>query len=177
MKEKKKLLLLCPYCKEELCFNWFFNGNEGCGSARFIHSPCGNDIDIAALMDRIMGVPYKCDKHCICHNHEYKPIRVINLTDYIDNNLTALVGRKHGECIHDVYPIPFETLEKKFDKIIIIIPQQIITINKSFFEGLFKDRVQALGKFHFKNKYQFKTTNHIKEKISKYIDSISSLYF
>lgn len=98
----------------------------------------------------------------------------IDFSDYIGKKSTSLVGRDSGQNLLkklEKKNLFFPSMEMKYEKIIFIIPEKIITINKSFFLGLFETRIQSLGKEKFSEKYQFETSNHIKEKISRYIDS------
>jgi len=98
----------------------------------------------------------------------------IQIKDYIDNRYTALVGRESAQNLLTKLEKDgnnFKKLEEKFDKIVLIIPSKIITINKSFFLGLFETRIQDLGKEEFKKKYSFGTSEHIQKKVMGYLDS------
>ena len=98
----------------------------------------------------------------------------IDLIKFINKNDTALVGRNNGENLLSTLNrkgFNLEQCEIKYDKIIFQIPQKIITINKSFFLGVFETRIQDIGKLKFQEKYEFDTSKHIKDKIVKYIDS------
>lgn len=98
----------------------------------------------------------------------------LDLSKYINKNYTALVGRESGESIYEKIKNDkkeLSVIEGKYSEIIILIPKRIITINKSFFLGFFETRVQELGKEAFIEKYNFETSDHIKKKIAKYIDT------
>jgi len=98
----------------------------------------------------------------------------LNLAEIIDRRETALVGREHGEEILKLLrqkKILLRELEDKNEQIIVEIPTKIVTINKSFFLGLFETRIQELGIQNFKNKYVFKTSEHIVKKIEKHIEA------
>lgn len=98
----------------------------------------------------------------------------IDLSEFTNPQETALVGRINGEKLLEEFQkknIIFNQLEKENDKIHIKIPENIITINKSFFLGWLETRVQELGKNGFIKIYDFETTPHIKEKISEHIDA------
>jgi hypothetical protein len=98
----------------------------------------------------------------------------IELDKYIHIKETALIGRNNGEYILKTIEkdgIDLSKLESTNEKIIINIPDRIISINKSYFLGLFETIIQRLGKEQFLLKYEFETTNHIKEKIKRHVDS------
>ena len=101
-------------------------------------------------------------------------IKEINLSDYINAKLTALVGRPNGEKLLKTFKVSgviFADLERNHEKIKINIPDFIVTINKSFFLGWMETRIKELGKNDFITKYEFVTTEHINERIKEYIDS------
>jgi len=98
----------------------------------------------------------------------------LNLAEIIDKRETALVGREHGEetlRLLKQKKIMLKELESEHDKIFVEIPTKIITINKSFFLGLFETRIQELGIQNFKKKYVFQTSEHIVKKIEKHIEA------
>jgi hypothetical protein len=103
-------------------------------------------------------------------NNDYE----LKLADIIDKRETALVGRVHGENTLKSLKqkgIILKELEEKYEHIRIEIPSKIVTINKSFFLGLFETRIQEIGKQKFENIYIFNTSEHIAEKIKKHIDA------
>jgi hypothetical protein len=96
----------------------------------------------------------------------------IKLDEVLHPRETALVGRENGEETLDKLIKTgnnFENLEKNNDKIIIKIPERIISVNKSYFLGLFELAIDRLGKDEFENKYDFDTTDYIKSKIKNHI--------
>ena len=100
--------------------------------------------------------------------------KIIKLSDFLDPRITALVGRPNGERLLKKFKeknIIFIDIEKNYKKISIIFPERVITINKSFFLGFLETRVQALGKEGFIEKYEFDSSEHINNRIVKYIDS------
>lgn len=97
----------------------------------------------------------------------------INLDSHIDRKMNALVGRSLGQRI-------LKTLENEYalskheaeaEPITIVIPERIITINKSWFLGMFETKIANLGSRGFRDHYIFNTSNYINKKIDKYIDS------
>lgn len=103
-------------------------------------------------------------------NDEY----VIDFNQVLDKRETALVGREHGESILaklKASGVNFDELENNYVTIKCIIPDNIVSINKSFFLGMFELVIQRLGKNIFCEKYSFITTDHIKAKIDRHIDA------
>ena len=96
----------------------------------------------------------------------------IDLGAYLEPSISALVGRKNGK----------EFLKKLTNKdksilqnghVIIKIPEHIITINSSFFQGFLEEIVRQSGSLDdFLSAYKFQTSEHIKEKIEKYASNI-----
>jgi hypothetical protein len=69
----------------------------------------------------------------------------VDLNSVLHPRETALVGRENGESILSKLKkagYDFESLESQHDKIAIIIPDRIVSINKSYFLGLFETAVE-----------------------------------
>ena len=100
--------------------------------------------------------------------------KIINLNDFLHPKETALVGRDNGENVFkslETKQLSFQELETQYDKIIIQIPDRIVSINKSYFLGLFETVIERLKKDGFCAKYSFQTTNHIKAKIKRHVEA------
>ena len=100
--------------------------------------------------------------------------KLINLNDVLHEKETALVGRENGEetltkLIKKGNNL--EEIENHFNQIIIKIPERIVSMNKSYFLGLFELSVERLGKEGFENKYIFQTSDYIKGKIKTHINA------
>lgn len=84
---------------------------------------------------------------------------IINLEDYrvssSDNKVISKVftGRDRGQDVRIRSEI--DVLETKYNKIKIIIPNNVFSINPSFFEELFVNVVTKLGKERFLDKFEF----------------------
>lgn len=92
----------------------------------------------------------------------------LNIGEFINPKSFALAGRPDGEkLLADLKKkgIILIEIEKKFEKIEIIIPTRIVLLNKSFFLGWMETRVQELGKEGFLSKYKFEARKFIKDKI------------
>ncbi len=97
----------------------------------------------------------------------------INLTAYVHPQQYSLVGRERGELmvakIDKAYDLT--NAEKIYDEIHIVVPEHVITMNKSFFLGFFELIVQRLGRDVFLAKYQFITSTHIKSRVKVYSEA------
>jgi hypothetical protein len=78
---------------------------------------------------------------------------VINLETYRVETAKVFTGRDRGLFVRNESHI--DEIEAKFDEVEIIIPDNIYSINPSFFEELFFNVVNKLGKINFLNKFIF----------------------
>lgn len=82
---------------------------------------------------------------------------IINLEDYRvkqgDNISKVFTGRDRGKSVREKSKI--DLIEQESDSVNIIIPDNIYSINPSFFEELFINVVQKLGKDAFLEKFKF----------------------
>jgi hypothetical protein len=98
----------------------------------------------------------------------------INMESYIDSRETALVGPENGSKLLEKLKrdnIIFSELEGQNETIEIAIPNRIISMNGSYFLAAWGERVRALGREKFKEKYKFITTPHIDRKIARHIET------
>lgn len=84
----------------------------------------------------------------------------INLEDYRvkgkDGTIAKVfTGRDRGEDVRIASKI--DEIEKNYEEIIIIIPDNIYSINPSFFEELFVNVVLKLGREKFGEKFNFES--------------------
>ena len=77
----------------------------------------------------------------------------INLGEYRTHGARIYTGRDRGEEVKKKSNI--NALSASNDEVNIIIPEDIITINPSFLEELFRDVVVRLGKENFYKKFRF----------------------
>jgi hypothetical protein len=99
---------------------------------------------------------------------------IIDLASYIGKSEKALVGRDNGEAVKNkllTAGYDFEALEKAGGQIQIKIPPEVVTINKSFFLGLFELNIQRLGADGFSEKYLIDATDHIRRKIADHVQA------
>lgn len=84
---------------------------------------------------------------------------LINLEDFRARNKNIVskvfTGRDRGVDVREKSRI--DQIEGSYDKVIIVIPSQIRSINPSFFEELFRNVVTKLGKEGFLTKFDFRS--------------------
>jgi len=85
---------------------------------------------------------------------------IINLEDYrvIDKDgsvAKVFTGRDRGEDVRKASNI--DKIEEKYETVVIVIPDNIYSINPSFFEELFVNVVIKLGKEKFREKFVFES--------------------
>jgi hypothetical protein len=81
---------------------------------------------------------------------DFEDFRVIGKDGSIAKVFT---GRDRGEDVRKASKI--DEIEAKYDKVIIIIPDNIYSINPSFFEEFFINVILKLGKDKFREKFEF----------------------
>lgn len=89
---------------------------------------------------------------------------VINLERYrvkIDGKVSKVfTGRDRGMLVRKESKI--DSIEERFETVHVIIPDNVYSINPSFFEELFVNVVRKLGKDGFLKKFNFKSEGHYK---------------
>ncbi|EHK2307033.1 TPA: hypothetical protein ACSQIM_000524 [Clostridium perfringens] len=95
-------------------------------------------------------------------------MKIINLGKCKKSESKVLSGRDVGIKWRKNFEL--NKIDNLDDEIEIIVPDDLYSINISFFLGLFGDSVRALGAEGFKNKYKFKCDDFLKKNIDKYID-------
>lgn len=84
----------------------------------------------------------------------------------------VFTGRDRGKDVREESRI--DALEAANDKIIISVPEDIYSINPSFFEELFKNVVKKLGRKGFLSKFEIKSNGDydFQEELTEAIDRI-----
>jgi hypothetical protein len=80
-------------------------------------------------------------------------MQTIDLVKYSGSDVIVLSGRPMGEEI--CRKLDLDALEKKADTIQVKVPYNIVSLNSSFFLGLFAESVRRLGEANFRSKYTF----------------------
>jgi hypothetical protein len=78
---------------------------------------------------------------------------IINLEDFRASGAKVYTGRDRGKRARINSKI--NSIAEKYDKVIIIIPDNVYSIIPSFFEELFLDVVLVYGKDEFLKKFEF----------------------
>jgi hypothetical protein len=94
--------------------------------------------------------------------------KTIDLNKFKSQNSTVFSGRDRGMSVRK--KIDLDSLDKNKDKINIIVPKDTISINSSFFLGLFGKSVRELTEQGFREKYIFDASNIILKNIDEGIE-------
>lgn len=96
----------------------------------------------------------------------------IYLEHYRTTGSKIFTGRDRGASVRDACKI--DEIEKSSDEVIIIIPDNLYSINPSFFEELFLNVVSKLGKDEFYKKFKFESIGNYdyKKPLNEAIDRI-----
>ena len=100
----------------------------------------------------------------------------INLEDFRvregDVISKVFTGRDRGKLVRERSNI--DSIEASNDKVIIVIPDNVYSINPSFFEELFVNVVKKLGKEGFLSKFEFRSEGdyEYEDQLSEAIDRI-----
>jgi restriction endonuclease Mrr len=78
----------------------------------------------------------------------------ISLETYRTKGAKIFTGRDRGEYVREKSNI--DRIENENEEVIIVIPDNLYSINPSFFEELFVNVVTKLGKENFYEKFNFK---------------------
>ena len=99
-------------------------------------------------------------------------INQINLGSYLESSISALIGRQNGKDFLETLKNNGVNIEDG-NKVVIVIPDRIITMNNSYFQGFLEEAVRNCGEVNnFLEKYEFQASDHIREKIKKYAQSV-----
>lgn len=79
----------------------------------------------------------------------------IDLEDYRTRGSKVFTGRDRGKDVR--LRSKLDEIESNFSEVYVIIPDNIYSINPSFFEELFLNVVLKLGKEGFLNKFKFES--------------------
>jgi len=83
----------------------------------------------------------------------------IDLSNYKSKNVKVLSGRDKGNEAREKSKLG--VIETEFDVIEILIPADLISLNSSFFLGMFGESVRHLKEEGFRKKYTFECSSKI----------------
>jgi hypothetical protein len=104
---------------------------------------------------------------------------IINLEDFRTPKAKIFTGRDRGEQVRKDSKI--DEIEAKFETVEFIVPDNLFSINPSFFEELFINVVEKLGdkkfyeKFNFINQGSYNYEKPLKEAISRILREKTAL--
>jgi hypothetical protein len=88
--------------------------------------------------------------------------------DFAAFNSRVLVGRPRGEAAREKYDL--DSIDKEGRQVEVTIPNNIYSVNSSFFLGLFgKSIVTAGSRETFFGRYHFSSSNELKERFEGYV--------
>lgn len=77
----------------------------------------------------------------------------INLDDFRSPHSRVYAGRDRGIAVRE--RVRLSDLERSSDVIEVSVPEDIFSVNSSFFLGMFGDSIRALGEEQFRKRYRF----------------------
>lgn len=81
--------------------------------------------------------------------------KTIDLGNFKRPKSTLFTGRPQGKEVRNKLKLDTLDSDPNIEKIIIVIPENITSINSSFYLGLLYDSFKNLGKKGFESKYEF----------------------
>jgi hypothetical protein len=89
--------------------------------------------------------------------------QTIDLSVYHEKGTILMSGRPKGVAVRA--EINLDKLDSQNDEVEIIVPDEVVSLNSSFFSGLFGPSIKKLGKDAFKSKYKFCCLPQIRDDI------------
>lgn len=87
----------------------------------------------------------------------------LDISKYDGYRHKVLSGAEAGAAMREKYNL--NQLDKEDYRIILIIPDDVFSLNSSYFSGLFQKSLVTLGEAKFRDHYQFKCADIIRENI------------
>ena len=92
--------------------------------------------------------------------HISEPSVTVDLDDYRSENVILFSGRARGEALRKKLNLDRVDLDP-IKKVVFLVPDEIVSLNSSFFLGLFSQSVKRLGENAFRAKYIIKAPPEI----------------
>lgn len=77
----------------------------------------------------------------------------LDLAAYRSPEVRVFAGRERGQRVREAAQL--DKLERKYATIEVHIPEDVYSVNSSFFLGMFGDSIRELGEAAFREKYRF----------------------
>ncbi|MFN2475789.1 MAG: hypothetical protein ABR526_05530 [Chthoniobacterales bacterium] len=87
----------------------------------------------------------------------------INLDEFRTAGVIVFSGRPKGVALRRKLQLDKKDADQS--QVTIVVPNEVVSLNSSFFLGLFADSVTALGRDRFEQKYVFECPIEIREDI------------
>lgn len=94
-------------------------------------------------------------------------MEIINLDDFRGKKSKILSGRDEGEAAR--VKLKMEKLDISVNQVKIIVPDDIWSINSSFFLGLFGESIRKMGEDGFREKFIFECSESVSEDVEESI--------
>ncbi|HZK56574.1 MAG TPA: hypothetical protein VFC84_20650 [Desulfosporosinus sp.] len=88
---------------------------------------------------------------------------VINLEKFKETNVKVLSGRDNGQALRK--KLNLDEKDKTGEIVSVVIPDDLYSINSSYFLGLFGASIRALGESRFRERYIFKCDEIIQKNV------------
>ena len=79
--------------------------------------------------------------------------KTIDLEKYRSGNSRIFSGRDRGEAARRAANL--DVLDRSGEKVLVIVPSNVRSVNSSFFLGMFEDSIKLLGREGFEERYSF----------------------
>lgn len=90
-------------------------------------------------------------------------IRFSELTN--DGKVRNLVGHERGEAARNKWTL--DELDRDSQAIEVIIPDELLTLSSSFFQGMFAQSVKKLGRDGFLDHYRFRASTIVMQQVGE----------
>jgi len=90
-------------------------------------------------------------------------MKTIDLSHYHAQGTIVLSGRPKGAALRDT--LNLDKLEQGGEQIQVVVPEEVVSLNSSFFSGLFGPSVQRMGEDQFRQIYLFKGHSSLQEDV------------
>ncbi len=87
----------------------------------------------------------------------------INLNCHRSKDVIVFSGRPKGQALRQ--KLELNAFDKTPDTAVVNVPDDVVSLNSSFFLGLFAESVKSLGEKQFRTKYIFECPDEIREDI------------
>ena len=79
--------------------------------------------------------------------------KTIDLNSFRDDGRRLFSGYTRGANVRQ--ELGLDQLDGEPDVVVVMVPDDVLAVTSSFFQGLFEDSIKALGATEFRNHYQF----------------------